>query len=379
MNRYDAIVIGVGAMGSAALYHLSCRGIKVLGLERFFIGHDRGSSHGQTRIIRKAYFENPAYIPLLHRSYDLWARLEEASGRRLVHRVGLLLVGRGDGAVIPRVKRAAQEHQLAIEPLTIQDMNRRFPGFAADVEMEALFESNAGFLEAESSVEAHVEQAVAHGATILTGQVVQNWSADSCGVVVTTTEARYSAEMLVICGGAWSTRLLSELDLPLRVRRKVVFWYAPRNNVYSREQGCPVFCFDTDEGFFYGFPVLDELGMKVANHSDGQVIPNPDQIERTLKPEDELCVQSFLNKYLPDARPTLTKHSVCMYTMTPDEDFIIDRHRDHSNVVYAAGLSGHGFKFAPIIGSILADLVEKGETEEPIDFLAASRPSIRVV
>ncbi len=379
MNRYDAIVIGVGAMGSAALYHLSCRGIKVLGLERFFVGHDRGSSHGQTRIIRKAYFENPAYVPLLHRSYDLWARLEAATGRTLIHRVGLLLVGRGDGAVIPQVKRAAQEHQLAIEPLTIQDMHRRFPGFVADEKMEALFESNAGFLEAESSVRAHVEQAVAHGATILTGQVVQNWSADSCGVVVTTTEARYSAEMLVICGGAWSTRLLAELGLPLQVRRKVVFWYGPRNNVYSREQGCPVFCFDTDDGFFYGFPVLDELGMKVANHSDGQVIPNPDQIERTLKPEDELCVQSFLNKYLPDARPTLKKHSVCMYTMTPDEDFIIDRHRDHSNVVYAAGLSGHGFKFAPIIGSILADLVEKGKTEEPIDFMAASRPSIQVV
>jgi len=373
VEQYDAIVIGVGAMGSSAVYHLARRGVRVLGLERFSIGHDRGSSHGHTRIMRKAYFEHPDYLPLLDRTYEMWSQLEAASGRTLFHRTGLLLVGPPDGTVISNVKRVAAEHQLSIEPLTVDEMHRRFAGFHGTEGMEALFEPDAGYLEPETCIHTHVEQAIAHGASVLTGQTVEGWSVVNGRVVVTTAAARIACDKLVICAGAWSSRLLGGAALSLEVRRKVVFWYDPHDDGYRVERGCPIFGFDTDQGFFYGFPVIDDHGMKVANHTGGDVVSDPDGIDRTFHADEELCVQSFIAKHLPRAKPSLLERSICMYTMSPDEHFIVDHHPENTNIMYAAGFSGHGFKFAPVIGSALADLTMHGTTREPVHFLTASR------
>jgi monomeric sarcosine oxidase len=375
---YDTIVIGLGGMGSAALYELVQRGQRVLGLEQFDIAHDRGSSHGQTRLIRRAYFEHPDYVPLVERAYQRWHNLEAASGRPLLRRSGLFLAGRGDGGLIPGVDRAASVYRLPIQNVPTSQCLSRFPGLIPDEDMEVRFEADAGYLLVEDCVLTHVEQARRHGATIVTRTPVRVWLADETSVTVRTDECEYSAGSLIVCGGPWSSALLSSLDLPLEVRRKLVFWFPIGDDRYLVERGCPAFAFETREGFFYGFPAIDGRTVKVGEHTGGQAIAGVDQLDRRLLPEDAAPVQRFIRRHLPGLRPDVQRHSVCMYTMTPDEDFIVDRHPHYPNVAYAAGFSGHGFKFAPVIGSILADLVMTGRTEEPVEFLRADRPALRV-
>ena len=376
MQRFDAIVIGLGGMGGAALYHLARRGCKVLGIDPFGPPHDHGSSHGGTRIIRKAYFEHPAYVPLVHRAYELWAELEAAAGATLVHRTGLLLMGAADGTVIRGVQRAAQTHKLDIQELSLKDVRKQFPGFAPSDEMSALFEADAGYLAVEDCVRVHVEQARAEGATLQIGDRVTRWSARSDGVVVQTSGDTHRADHLVICPGAWAGTLLADLHLPLCVRRKVVFWVDAADGPYSVRDGWPTFCFDTREGFFYGFPIVDQDGMKVAEHTGGDIVNDAASIDRVVHDADFKPVSSFIDRYLPAATTQIRKHAVCMYTMTPDDHFIVDRHPAYDNVYIAAGFSGHGFKFAPVIGSALADLVTTGRTHEPIEFLKAKRPGL---
>lgn len=377
MAVYDAIVIGVGGMGSAACYHLARRGLRVLAIEQHEIGHDRGSSHGQTRIFRRSYFEHADYVPLLNRASELWSVLEDESDRKLLHRVGLLLVGRPDGPVIPGVQRVAREHSLPIESLSIEDLPRRFPGFTARPDLAALFELDAGFLRVEECVQTLVELALRHGATILCGQRVRDWTAGPGGVRLRTDEAEFAGGSLVIAGGAWSGQLLTGLGLPLEVRRKVQLWFATDNPAHDVLRGCPAFAFDLVEGFFYGLPAIEPGVIKVAEHSGGEPVADADKLDRGLRPEDLEPVQRFNAAHLPGVRPLVHQYSVCMYTMTPDQHFIIDRHPQFANVIFAAGLSGHGYKFSPLVGSVLADLVLQGGTSEPIKFLSLSRPALR--
>jgi sarcosine oxidase len=377
MAAYDVIVIGAGGMGSAACYHLARRGLRVLAIEQFEIGHDRGSSHGQTRIFRRSYFEHTGYVPLLNRAYELWSELEAESDRTLLQRVGLLLVGRPDGPVIPGVQRVAREHGLHLQSLSIDDLPRRFPGFAARPDQTALFELDAGFLRVEECVGTHVELALRHGATIICGQRVRHWSARPDGVRVRTEDAEFSGGSLVIAGGPWSGWLLAGLGLPLEVRRKVQFWFATDNPAHDVLRGCPAFAFDLAEGFFYGMPAIEPGVMKVAEHTGGEPLADADTLDRELRPEDLEPVQRFNAAHLPGVRPLVHHHSVCMYTMTPDEHFVIDRHPQHANVAFAAGFSGHGFKFSALVGSILADLVMNGRTSEPIAFLSLSRAALQ--
>lgn len=376
MQVYDTIVVGIGGMGSAALYHLARRGRKVLGIERFEIAHDRGSSHGESRIIRKAYFEHPDYVPLLHRIYALWAELETVSGKRLFERTGLALAGPPDGEVVSGVRRAADKYQLPIETVPPADLPVRFSGLRFTDGMEVLYEADAGFLRVEECVRAHIEQAAACGAQVITGRQIRSWTADEKGVTVATDHERFAAKELVVCGGAWTATLLGDLALPLEVRRKVVMWFATRGDHYRIVRGCPVFGFETGGRFLYGFPETNPGEIKVADHTGGRVFADPDQLDRQLRPEDEPPVRAFVAAHLPGVTSDLRRSSVCMYTMTPDEHFVIDRHPNHPNVLYAAGFSGHGFKFAPIVGSVLADLVIDGETAEPVEFLRATRPAI---
>ena len=373
MATYDSIVIGLGGMGSAALCHLAERKQNVLGIDQFDIAHDRGSSHGGTRILRKAYFEHPDYVPLLTRTYEEWARLEAETNRQLIFRTGLMLVGRPELNLIPGVKQAAAEHGLDIDVVSLQEARERFPAFRPGDDMEVLYERDAGYLAVEACVEAHAERARDLGATVQVGSAVQSWTSDGRSVEVQTNGERFSAANLIICAGPWSHRVLAGLSVKLEVRRKVIAWYETDLPELTAKNGCPVFCFDTREGFFYGFPVIDDAGMKIGEHSGGVLVDDPDRIDRALHESDRLPLARFIQRYLPGVSTTPRDHAVCMYTMTPDEHFVIDTHPEYANVVFAAGFSGHGFKFAPVVGSILADLAIKGRTDHPIDFLRLSR------
>ncbi len=377
MRSFDAIVIGAGVMGVSTMLALARRGLRVLGIERFHVAHDRGSSHGRTRIIRKAYFEHPGYVPLLHRAYELWARIEAESSRRLVWKCGLMLAGPADGAVIAGVRRAACEHHLAIESVPAADVGSHYPGFRVVDAYDVLYEADAGFIRAEEAVETIATLAASHGAALQTGETVERWSADGKGVYVETMAGRYTAAALVLCPGAWAASLLGGLNLPLQVRRKVACWFSARDDAYRLDRGCPVFGFETHGGFFYGFPTTDgEQEVKVAEHTGGDAVEHADAIDRTLRPSDASRVSTFLADCLPGVDPTPLRHTVCMYTMTPDEHFIVDRHPARDNVFLAAGFSGHGFKFGPVVGEVLADLVTIGRTDAPVGFLSAARPAL---
>ncbi|MCI0331787.1 MAG: N-methyl-L-tryptophan oxidase [Planctomycetes bacterium] len=373
MNRYDAIVLGAGGIGSAALYHLARRGVHVVGIDRFNPPHDRGSSHGQTRVIRQAYFEHPDYVPLLVESYRGWRELEHVANRKLFDHVGLIQAGPADGVVVPGVSRAAAMHGLAVEQLTAGEVRRRWPGLSVPDELCGVFEPNAGYLLVEDCVRAHLDAASAASAQLLIETEVASWTADSREVRVRTSRGNISADRLIITAGAWAGRLLADLNVPLTVRRKSLFWFATDSAEYDVSRGFPVYLFELPTGVFYGFPKLDERGVKFAEHSGGRIVVNPLEVDRSIDPDEQHRLVNVLATHLPGVSSNVTDHSVCLYTMSPDENFIVDRHPYHANVVFAAGLSGHGFKFAPVLGKTLADLALDDGTDLPIQFLSHKR------
>lgn len=371
MRPYDAIVIGIGAMGSAALYHLARRGQRVLGIEQFHVAHDLGSAHGQTRIIRRAYFEHPDYVPLLNHAFQLWKELEQQTHRSLIEPVGLILIGPPHGEVITGVRRAASQYDLDIRTIEPSRFARQFPQLVLPPGTDVLNEPAGGFLRVEDCVRAHVEAATQAGAELVTGASVTGWSRDRSNLRVTTNRAEYLARKLVICGGAWAGKLLADLHLPLTVERKVQLWFDLADATAARE--LPVFAYDFGDRFFYGFPSLDGRSMKMAEHVAATSVSDPSTIDRNVHDEDTAPVQRFAQQHVRCAGTNVVEHSVCMYTMTPDRHFIIDRHPTDENITFAAGFSGHGFKFAPIVGAVLADLALDGRTSAPVDFLSARR------
>ncbi len=373
MQTYDVIVLGAGGVGSAALWTLARRGVRAMGIDRFNPPHDRGSSHGQTRVIRQAYFEHPNYVPLLKESYRLWNELEQQSGQTLFQQVGLLEMGPADGVVVPGVMRAAEQHQLPVEPLGAQEIQQRWPGLRVPPELVGVFEPTAGYLLVEDCVAAHLAAAEAAGADVLRDTEVVDWRADVGGVCVRTAKGEYSAGKLIVTAGAWASRLLSGLQLALEVRRKSLFWLAVDSAQYDAAGGFPVFLCELPEGVFYGFPRMDGRTMKIAEHSGGATVDDPARVERTIDPDEFQRVQRFVAGFLPEVAARVVDHLVCLYTMSPDEHFVVDLHPAYQNVVYAAGLSGHGFKFAPVLGQALADLALDGATKLPIGFLSLSR------
>jgi monomeric sarcosine oxidase len=383
MQTYDVIVLGAGGVGSAALYELARRGVRAVGIDRFHPPHDRGSSHGQTRVVRQAYFEHPDYVPLLKKSYQLWRELEAATGRQLFYEVGVLEVGRADGDVVPGVLRAAAEHRLDVDQIAAPEIERRWPGLRVPGELIGVFERNAGYLLVEECVAAQLEAAAAAGAKLLVDTVVHDWSADEHGVVVRTSAGALTAQRLIVSAGSWTAPLWtgrlsdqSEEDslFPnLVVRRKSLFWFETDSPRYDVAAGFPVYLFELPTGVFYGFPRLDGRSVKVAEHTGGRAVDDPANVDRTIDLGEQRRLEAFLATHLPEVSPRVADHAVCLYTMSPDEHFIVDRHPQHANVVFAAGLSGHGFKFTPVLGRALAELALDGGTRLPIDFLSLGR------
>ncbi len=364
MSSPDVIVLGLGGMGSAAAFHLARRGVRVLGLDAFGLAHDRGSSHGESRLIRKAYFESPAYVPLLERAYTLWDELAASTGTSLLHRTGLVLVSdRGERAATERARNVAAQHSIAVEELDAAEIRKRFPPLVVGDDAVALWEPGAGWLAVESCVQAHARAAEAAGATLQWNEPVRSVVEDGGIVRVVTERATYEAKTVVVTAGAWTNRLLASFGLPLVVHRVVQSWF-PAPPAFDASGGMPCFAYDVSDGFFYGFPRAGGE-IKVAEHAARREV-DPDGVDRTIHGEDTARTTAFVGRALQgvDGRPTWSK--VCLYTMTPDEHFIVDR---HEGIVFAAGFSGHGFKFASVMGEALAELALDGKTKLDLAFL----------
>lgn len=375
-SEFDAIVLGVGGMGSAACLEFARRGTRVLGIEQFSLGHNRGSSHGETRIIRKAYFEHPSYVPLLHRAYDLWHQLESSTGLALLKPTGLVLSGPPDGETIRGARQSAQLHRLQLEDLSPGDAQRRFPGLVFPEDHAVAFEPGAGTLLVDDCVRAQVDEARRLGAVVRDNEPVLSWSTDGRTARVTTSRGEYRAKSLVVTAGSWSGPLLNELKLPLRVLRKFVCWFPVKPGHLAVGSGYPTYFYELPHGTFYGFPSFDGTTIKVAEHSGGDLVSDPATVDRECHPEDLSRLQEFAREHLAVTELAPARHAVCLYTLTPDQHFVVDRHPKWSNVVIAAGFSGHGFKFCPVIGEALADLTLQGTTPLPIDFLSVARAAL---
>jgi sarcosine oxidase len=378
---YDCIVLGVGGFGSGALYHLARRGARVLGIDQYGMAHDRGSSHGETRIIRKAYFEHADYVPLLQHAYLLWRELESETARQLLHQVGLFIAGLPECESVSGTLAAARQHNLPVERLLPHEAARRFRGYRFPEEFSIVYESEAGYLEVENCVAAHSRAAQARGAELRWNEPVLGWKSDGSEICVTTTQGRYYASRLIIAAGPWASRALAAENAGpvgspwpelLRVVRKPVFWFSAPDE-FDVAAGNSTFFFETPAGQFYGFPRLDGQTIKLAEHTGGASVADPATVDRSIYPDDLERVTQFASRHLPQIAAQPARHSMCLYTKTPDSHFIVDRHPQFANVVIAAGFSGHGFKFTSVLGQALADLAADGHTPLPVGFLSLER------
>ena len=367
----DVIVAGLGAHGSSAAYHLASRGASVLGFDRFARGHSLGSSGGLSRIIRLSYYEHPDYVPLLRRAWTLWRELERASGEHLLTETGGLYAGAPDGELVGGALASARRHDLEHEVLDAAALRERYPLFAWPDGWQGVFERQAGWLAPERSIETHLRLAERDGATLRFEEPIESWDSTADGVRVSTASGTFDAKQLVIAAGAWMSQLAPELAPLLSVERSVLFWFEPtaEGDAFAR---LPVYIVQDTDRIFYGFPYIDEQGVKIAGLHFGDRA-DPDTVDRTPSEGDEERVRAWLRRRMPLANGARRQAKVCLYTNTPDAHFIVDRLADHPNVVVASACSGHGFKFASVVGEILAELVLDGETHHPIGFLSATR------
>ncbi len=376
---YDVIVVGLGGMGSAAAWQLARRGQRVLGLERFDIPHAMGSSHGVSRIIRLPYYEDPAYVPLLRRAYELWREAEAATGAELLVTTGSIDASREDDPLFQGALASARLHHLPHEVLRGAEVNGRFPGYRLPEDLRAVFQPQGGLVASERAIVAHVGAAQALGADVRARERVLDWIPDAGGegVTVVTDKARYRAGRLVLAAGAWAgemARPLARLAVP---ERQVLAWLQPCRPDWFGPDRFPVFNIQVEEGRYYGLPVYEVPGFKFGRYHHRNETGAADTLLRAPDAADEALLRSFGERYFPDGcGPTMALRA-CMFTNTPDEHFILDHHPDHRQVVLASPCSGHGYKFCSVIGEILADLATgDGGTRHEIGFLRLARPAM---
>ncbi len=373
-NHYDAIVIGVGGMGSATVYELAKRGQRVLGLERYDIPHTMGSSHGLTRIIRLAYMEDPSYVPLLRRAYELWNETQAKAGEQLLVITGGVDASAPDDGVFKGSLLACETFNIPHQVYTATELAKRFPAFHLPDGMMANYQPDAGFLLSERCIVAHVNLAMALGAVIHGRERVLDWEPLGDGVKVTSDRSVYTADKLVITAGAWANKLLAPLGDGLAVpERQVLAWLQPQQPDLFRTGNLPVWIIEGQEGVYYGFPLWGIPGFKFGRMHHREEIVDPDTMDRECHPEDEAVLRTFAERYFPQATGPTLSLKACLFTNTPDEHFIVDRHPDHPQVVFGAGFSGHGFKFASVMGEVLAELAVDGKTRHEIGFLRLDR------
>jgi sarcosine oxidase len=373
MTHFDVVVIGLGVMGSAALRELARRKRSVLGIERFAAGHDRGSSHGETRIIRLAYFEHPSYVPLVRRAYELWREIEAASGQKLLHVTGVAEMGPPEGQLVKGTLASARLHGLRHELLSAAALMRRFPAFRLPPDYIAVVQPDGGFLLAEPSVRALIAQAKHAGAKVRERATVRAIEPGASGVRVLTDDGAIDAGTVIIAAGPWLKSLLPDSPVQVRVTRQVMGWFAPAQPEPFAPGLFPVFLIESRHGTHYGFPPFGGRGIKVAKHHHRNEAVDPDCYDRTSSAEDESLIRALLADHIPAADGPLLDAKTCLYTVTPDGDFIIDRLPGFPQLIIASPCSGHGFKFAPAVGEILADLVTAGASRHDITRFSLER------
>lgn len=362
-------------MGSATLFHLARRGLRVLGLEQFSPGHQFGSSHGDSRIIRETYFEHPLYVPLVQRAHELWRELEAASGKSLMTITGGLMIGPPDGSVVSGTLRSVREHALPHEILTPSAVHERFPAFELAPDLVAVMDPRAGYLDPEACNRAHIDAARTAGAEARFEEPVLEWNPDGDGVRVRTQIGSYTADHLVLTGGAGTTSLVRELDLPLTIERQSVFWFESdglNRDYYAAD--FPIYAYEYKAGHIcYGFPRLPR-GMKASVMHSGELARDALSVRRSIKDDEVKPLRAALRPVLPElAEAAVRESSVCIFTNTPDHDFIIDFHPEHRQVLISSPCSGHGFKFASAIGELQADLITSGKSRFDLAPFSASR------
>jgi sarcosine oxidase len=364
MKVFDVAVVGLGAMGSAAVWHLARRGQRVIGLDRFAPGHERGSSHGATRIIRLGYFEHPGYVPLVRRAYRLWNELEAAAGCSLLEVTGIAEIGPPGGTLVTGTLAAAQAHDLPHTVLAASDLMRRFPGFRVPADYVAVVQQDGGLLRPEPAIAALLRLAKAAGAELRAPERVQALEPRAAGVRIVTEHGSIEAGTVVVAAGPWVTTLLPDLRARLRVTRQVTAWFDPLDPALFRTPLFPVFILESRHGLHYGFPV-DANGVKVGKHYHRDEAVDPDTYDRSVSAQDEAVIRAALADHLPAVNNRMRMAQTCLYTMTPDGHFLIDRIVS-PHILLVSACSGHGFKFAPVIGEIVADLVIGATTAHDI-------------
>ena len=372
-NRYDVIVAGIGGMGSATCATLAKRGKRVLGLEKFDIPHAMGSSHGVNRIIRLAYYEDPSYVPLLRRAYELWRELETGYGEQLLFITGSIDASDRDHELVRDSLKSCEIHDLPFELLTGGELHERFPAYQLPENHLALLQPQGGFLASERCIVAYTIAAIEAGARIQAREEIRTWRSTSSGVLVETDRGVYEADQLVISAGAWAGKLIPELSGLATPERQVLAWLQPEQpKVFCPDQ-FPVFNLTVDEGRYYGFPIFSIPGLKFGRYHHLGELVDPDEIIQEPNAEDERVLREFVAKYFPLGNGPTMAMKTCMFTNTPDEHFIIDFHPDAGNVLIVSPCSGHGFKFCSVIGEIVADLAIRGVTDHDISLFKLDR------
>jgi sarcosine oxidase len=371
---HDVAVVGLGGMGSAILAHCAAHGASAVGIEQFEPAHDRGSSHGKTRMIRKAYFEDAAYVPLVLRAYELWRELERAAGDEILRITGVLSVGDESSKIIQGTRRAAGEHDLPVESLSQREVKARYPSLELRQDEVALLEIDGGVLDPERAVRAHLKVGEANGAEMRFGAAMESWHAMDKGFAIRLTDGtQLSANKLVLSLGPWFQETLEALGVRIRVQRNIQAWFSPDSHTYDAPD-FPAFLVDRKDlpAPLYGFPDFGD-GVKAAFHGFGD-LTDAEQIDREVDPaRDVEPIARAMEQWMPGAARSLREAKPCMYTLTPDEHFVIDHHPDYANLILCGGFSGHGFKFAPVVGEIAAGLALDGGSRHGIEFLSLRR------
>lgn len=360
--RYDVAVIGAGTMGMSAVSFLTERGAHTLVIDAFDPPHNKGSHHGDTRMIRHAYGEGRAYVSLVKRAQKLWEDLDRTSQDPIFKKTGVLGIGPRDSAFLDETIASAEKYNLPLQLLSKRDIETRWPGLSIPDDYIGCYETESGLLYSENAIRAYRERASANGAELVMNTPVKSLSFNSDGVTLVTSEATFYAKKVIVTVGAWAKQLLPDLSLPLQPTRKVVGWFDADETLYS-DATFPSFFVEDSDRMFYGFPSLDGAGLKVGRTDGGQAIdPNLHTQDFGRYEADEGDLRHFLATYMPEANGHLNQGKTCLYTMSDDHDFIVDFHPEHPNVLIACGFSGHGFKFGSVIGEVLSQLTLDGQT-----------------
>ena len=371
-KKFDTIVIGLGAMGSSTLYQLAKNKKSVLGIEQSNIPNSIGSSHGINRIIRLAYSEHPAYVPLLRRAYELWYDLEKVSNEKILYKTGSLDISEENHWVFSGSLSSCLEHKIPHKVLNSSEISKKFPAYNFPHNYKGLFQKDGGFLLSEKVIENYTKLAVAHKAKVSSNEKVINWEVNNGEVSVVTNKSIYKSNSLVITTGSWINKLVPEL-LNLAVpERQVLGWFKTKNDSKFKNN-FPVFSCSVDEGRFYGFPIHEIEGFKIGKYNHLNEIANPDNQNTSLSKQDEHVLRSAISRYFPEANGKLLQYQTCMFTNTPDENFIIDQHPNFSQVFLAGGFSGHGFKFSSVVGEIISEMVINSKFPKELEFLRLNR------